>query len=449
MSEPLNAVVAGSKGFVEALDGPLRMRLGAAPTVVQDPAGALLACAGAGALLVIEYVGSDWLGTVKNLRSLCERSQLPIVVAIPGARMGELADLQRAGVDEAVRWDARVDPVVWAVDRVLSARPRSMTPPPVAGAAISTETGFEIYEVPAPAIAAGGQPGASSALAAPAPPASPVPAPSALPAPLEVEGLLAAALAGMEPADEALLGVTERVLAQLTELERRALSEALPVDGAALRATAALRWRIAAVLEHARSAGSAPDADAARALPAEIDAALGALKALAGAAPADALRGIEAARNALVREAIQLTETIASAGATAVLPEAPASAKAPAARVLSNEREDTAPRRHVALWVALGVALSIAGAYHARKLLRPRLVPRASIANAPANTVGMAHREGKVLSAVPGKSVDPLELERFKAAEQAKGNVVKEVSPGTWLVMPAAQPAPSAPGGSP
>src|SRR6266496_6683133 len=77
------------------------------------------------------------------------------------------------------------------------------------------------------------------------------------------------------------LGVTERVLAQLTELERRALSEALPVDGAALRATAALRWRIAAVLEHARSAGSAPDADAARALPAEIDAALGALKALA------------------------------------------------------------------------------------------------------------------------------------------------------------------------
>ncbi len=220
------------------------------------------------------------------------------------------------------------------------------------------------------------------------------------------------------------------------------------MDGAALRATAALRWRIAAVLEHARSAGSAPDADAARALPADIDAALGALKALAGAAPADALRGIEAARNALVKEAIQLTETIAGARGTVPPAQAPAAAKAPSARVLSNERDEAAPRRPLALWVVFGIALALAGAYHGRKLLSPPPTPRASFANAPANTIGQARGGGKVMSVLPGHSVDPTELERFRSNEQAKGNVVKEVGPGTWIVLPAGG-EPRAPGGSP
>jgi hypothetical protein len=39
-------------------------------------------------------------------------------------------------------------------------------------------------------------------------------------------------------------------------------------------------------------------------------------------------------------------------------------------------------------------------------------------------------------TALRGKAIDGAELERFKAAEKAKGNVVKEVAPGTYRVLP-------------
>ena len=38
--------------------------------------------------------------------------------------------------------------------------------------------------------------------------------------------------------------------------------------------------------------------------------------------------------------------------------------------------------------------------------------------------------------ASPGKPIDPAEVERFKAQEQAKGNRVIEAAQGVWIVIP-------------
>ncbi len=97
MSETLSAVVAGSKGFVDAVQGHLKMRFGTPPLVARDPAEALRACADKGGLLVLEYAGSPWLEAVKNLRGACGDAALSIVAAVPLAQAADVRPLQRAG----------------------------------------------------------------------------------------------------------------------------------------------------------------------------------------------------------------------------------------------------------------------------------------------------------------------------------------------------------------
>jgi len=133
MSETLSAVVAGSKGFVDAVQGHLKLRFGAAPRVASDPAETLRVCADGGGLLVLEYAGSPWLEAVKSLRGACGDAALSIVAAVPLAQAADVQPLQRAGVDEVVSWQGRVDPVMWAVDRIVgrqSARPAGPLPVP-------------------------------------------------------------------------------------------------------------------------------------------------------------------------------------------------------------------------------------------------------------------------------------------------------------------------------
>jgi hypothetical protein len=429
MSERLQAVVAGSKAFVDALGAHLRVRLGAAPLQALTPVEAMKACTGERGLLVLEYGGPDWLEAVKKLRTARDRAALPIVAAVPSSRMAELGALQRAGVDETVRWDARVDPVLWAVDRVFAERPCA------AGQRAGVRSGqpragVEIREAAAPDdpfAAAGALP----------------PLLAELPPDEEVVKLLRAALAHEASPDEAWRPFTERVAAQLGDMERVALSGApFPLDAAPLRAAACLRWRMAAVLERARATGSPPAPEITGALPVEADAALSALKALAQAAGAELQPGIEAARNALVKEAIGFTDAIAAALAPAE--ERRAAAGRPAersvARVITNERagETEARRRPVALFVALAVVVAIAAGYHANRLYRRPGPPRAHFAGAPANTIGSDQGGLKVFSVLPGRKIDSGELEQLRAAERAKGNVVKEIGPGTYVIKPEA-----------
>jgi hypothetical protein len=432
MQEQVQAVVAGSKAFVDALDAHLRLRLGAAPLLARSPVEAMEACTGEGGLLILEYGGPDWLEAVKSLRTVRDRAALPIVAAVPFSRMAELGALQRAGVDEAVRWDARVDPVLWAVDRLVAARRRGGAPRAsardAARAAAGPGVAVEIREAPIDCAEAA----VADAL---------VPLPSELPSGEEVAKLLRAALAREASPDEAWRPLTERVASQLGDLERVALSGApFPLDAAPLRMAACLRWRIAAVMESARATGSPPDAEIASALPIEVDAVLAALKALAEAAGAELQPGIEAARNALVREAIGFTDAIAVALVPAEgQPAATLVERRPAARVITNESTEATPqqRRPAALWIALAVVLVIALGYHANRLYHRPPPPRASFPGAPANTAGMARGETKFFTVLPGKAVDPAELERFRSAERARGNVVEEVGPGHYVSRPA------------
>jgi hypothetical protein len=46
-----------------------------------------------------------------------------------------------------------------------------------------------------------------------------------------------------------------------------------------------------------------------------------------------------------------------------------------------------------------------------------------------------------VFTTLPGKPIDAAELERFKAAEKAKGNVVKEIAPSCARVPPSGGPS--------
>ncbi|MFL5433581.1 MAG: hypothetical protein ACJ784_03620, partial [Myxococcales bacterium] len=125
MPQPLNAVIAGSKSFVEAVQPQLQLRLGAAPEVATDPAAALQACARRGGLLVFEHGAPEWAEALRSLRG----RQGPVAVAVIAA----VADLASAaqpleGVDEVVPWQGRPDPVMWAVERIV-ARARGVAAP--------------------------------------------------------------------------------------------------------------------------------------------------------------------------------------------------------------------------------------------------------------------------------------------------------------------------------
>jgi hypothetical protein len=92
------------------------------------------------------------------------------------------------------------------------------------------------------------------------------------------------------------------------------------------------------------------------------------------------------------------------------------------------------------MWVAAALVVVGGVAYHVHRHLTHELPPSA-VPHAPAHTAVAVRGTGKYLSATPGHPVDARELERFKAVEESKGNVVLEVAPGTWMVVPAAEAA--------
>jgi hypothetical protein len=462
MSEPLSAVVAGSKGFVDAMGAHLKMRFGAAPRVARDAGEALAACGDKGGLLVLEYAGSSWLEAVRELRGLPGReSALSIVAAVGPAQATDVQPLKLAGVDEVVSWQGRVDPVVWAVDRIMGrsrGRQVSAAPPKLAPAPDEeADNGLDRREIAVDE---------SSAVSAPVRPVVPIaaakqvalevpalPWPGAVPSAAAAEALLLSVVAGRADAaaDASHLATAERVLAAASELEQAALSGGdVPIDPVFLRSLASLRLRLDLALSSVPAAGCVFDQATAEQLLADVDGVLAQVKALAPSAPPGVMPALDPTRLAIVDGGVQLAGALSQLVPEGV-PEAavPKVEKKPTARVLSNEKgEDKVPARRIALWVVLALALAGAAAFHANHYLRP---PKPSgpghLAGSPAGSLAARGPGQSLFIMSPGGRFDQAELEKFKAEQELKGNTVQQVAPGTLVVVPGAAAAAEKGGG--
>jgi hypothetical protein len=462
MSEPLSAVVAGSKGFVDAMGAHLKMRFGAAPQVARDAHEALAACGDKGGLLVLEYGGGPWLEAVRDLRGLPGRgSALSIVAAVGPAQAADVQPLKLAGVDEVVSWQGRVDPVVWAVDRIMGrSRGRQVSdavpkPPPVRGG--TAENGSELGESPAaPAL----RTPVPTSFGAPLPAANQVamevpdvPWPGAVPSAAAGEALLLSVAAGRAGGDAIHLAAAERVLSGASEFERAALSGGdVPIDPVFLRSAAALRLRLDLALSSVPAAGCAVDQAAAQQLLADVDCVLAQVKALGPSAPPGVMPALDSTRLAIVDGGVLLAGALSQ-----FVPEGEARpaafavpSKAPGSRVLSNEREEPAPRRNLALWIFFALAIAGATGSQVIRYLHPtRPSGPASHPGTPSGSMAARGPEQTLFVTAPQGGFSPGEVEKFRASEEAKGNAVKEVAPGTLLVIPGGVPGRAVKGSTP
>ena len=280
-------------------------------------------------------------------------------------------------------------------------------------------------------------------------PIEPPPPPRALPAwpadslpsATEAEYAVRAVLAGSAGALDPTL--TSRLSAELTEIERAAFGGA-DETARPVRAAAALRWRLGAAVITAPERGPV-DADAVAQLLADADAVLGALKDSTQDAPpelADAVAGI---RKSLVADAISLQNAVTRLGAPDLLVPTPAVPKPVEARVLSVVSGDLAEehdhhRSGTGMWVLLALALVAGASYHAYAWYsRPRASPPAE--GMPAGTTATPDRGGRTLVVTrDGKPLPGEELEKFRAAQRAKGKRVREFARGIYAVEPEESP---------
>ncbi len=260
----------------------------------------------------------------------------------------------------------------------------------------------------------------------------------------DAEGVLAGALSGFLPEVVALRAQVERVLPALSAPERDALrGAAVPVDPSALCRAAGLRFQLSLALASAPEGERTVDAAAVRAILAGIDAVLAELKRLeAGVQPA-ARGAIGDIRRALVKEAIDFTETVhrvSSSEAPAAAP--PRTRAAPVARILSNKavgHPDVAAARaprQAGKWIALAVVLLLGGAYHGwRYAKRPKLL---AVPGAPPGMIAAPEGPGgaRLLISESGAPPNPEKLAQFKQQEELKGRLVQEAGPGMILVLP-------------
>jgi hypothetical protein len=285
-------------------------------------------------------------------------------------------------------------------------------------------------------------------LAAPAFTAGAGPWPANVPGTAEAADALARGFAGLFDPPGSPLAVVADVVNALSALERAVLAgEGVAVDAGPIRRAAVMRVRVAAALASAPAGGGDVDPAAVGALLAEIDALLSDVGALAAGAAPEVQPSLEAIRNALVKEAIDLSEVaqrLAPAGEASAQQQA-RTPRAPQARVLSmSAAEDEAkPARRPWMWVALAVSLTIAGAFHGWNWYQRRAALAARPAGVPAGLTEVPLPPGapRVLRPVSAdEQPDPAELEKLKALEEAKGNAVQEID-GTVLIVPGAVPA--------
>ena len=476
MSGPTEVVIAGTKPFALALFAPVTERAGSRPRIAPEPAAALTLCVQSTDLLVVEYE-PRWLPALTKLR--LERPALRVVAALPRGQEGAALALGPLSID-AVPWDGQALSVMPAIMRALSgARSAPTTAPVEAAASRAADRHAPIVadaEAPralaaAPSIpAAPAEPaataapgatfdlfkdlGATAAAPYPAslaaitslPPPSPTGAawPATGPSAAEAELALRSLLSGQVDSSP-LRTVIEQTVAGLSGLERDAFSGVVPVDAELIRHAAVLRLRAAAALATRPAPGTPVDSAAIAELLSEIDGVLHQVKALLDGATPEVKVQLEAIRNALVREAVDFSEACHEIG-TAELPLAPAriTGRAAAARVLSShvglDTEDRPGerRRRTAPVVTLVIILLLGGGYHAWNFYTaPPKLPPPTYEGAPAGTMAVQNGKSFFLITLPGKTVNAAEMETYKQREARRGNQVREVTRGTWIIEPA------------
>jgi hypothetical protein len=103
-------------------------------------------------------------------------------------------------------------------------------------------------------------------------------------------------------------------------------------------------------------------------------------------------------------------------------------------------------RRRLGPLVTLVVVLVLGAGYHLwNAYMAPPPQVAATYEGAPSGTMAVQSGNTYSLVATPGKSVNAAELESFKRREALRGNQVREVAPGTWVI----EPASAGPGGAP
>jgi hypothetical protein len=481
----IDAVLAGSQVFTDALGLRVGSRLGSPPRVADDPHQAFSLCAERGGLLVMEYGGPEWIPVVRDLRSLCGEG-IAVVVAVAPSRSAAVAGLQHAGADEVVEWDGRADAVAWAVERLLVARgERLATPVPVPAAPPVAVTNFgtgptilgpesppvlqRATSGPGPAPARPVAPAAAFTIREAPPAAGPAPgAPPAWPAGVpggpEAEQLLATALASGAAIEGEEAEVARRVLAGLTAGERDALRDAATTEGhQLLRRSAGLRLRVALALARPPAPGSPYDEAAVHSLLAELDSELQALTSAGQEERRPELQlALDTVRGALVTEALQLTDVVQKiAPAGQPVPAAPALAARPAVgqlttRLLSMQKGEQVRRPvPVGSLVFLVLVLAAAVGYHVNERLNRPVAPTFHYPGAPHDTVAAPGRPGEPVVIVKqrGRVFDAEEVERLRAQEELRGRTVQQLAPGTLVVLPAkpkdARPSAGTQGGTP
>jgi hypothetical protein len=456
MASSTQAVVAGSRTFALALFAPLTERMGSRPRIAPEPQQALAICAGSPGILIVEY-GPPWLPVLQQL--LRPAGGQRVIAALPRGQEGAAIELAPLGV-ELVPWDGQPGPVLAALERLL-AGPSGPAAGPVAApgappASTSARDLGDLFSGLGPRAGLG-EPGSTAPAASATatvpwqPPAAPPPAawPGAVPGEDEAEVALVLALRGTLRPEAPLAALAAQTLASLSDLERRALGGAnLPFDVKPVCRAAVMRLRTAAALASVPKPPARVDWPALQALLAELDGVLAQVNPLAAEAPKELQGPLEAIRNGLVHEAVDFSEAaqgLEAAGEPApeALPERPAARPAAATRVLSvgvaQEEAPEARRRRIGPLVALVLLVALGLTYHAWQYLTTAPpVPPPTLGGAPSQTYAFRNENGQFLIALGSKPVDPGELQRFIEQEKKKGNAVRQVAPGRWIVEPEA-----------
>jgi hypothetical protein len=252
-------------------------------------------------------------------------------------------------------------------------------------------------------------------------------------------------MAGAADPQRPLHAQAERTLQSLSALERAVLAgEPQVVDAGPVQRAAVMRLRVADALASVPPPGGAVDGAALSGVLGEIDALLSEVNGIAAAAPEELKEPLDAVRNALVSEAIDFSEVaqrVAGAGAAAAA-VARAAPRAPQARVLSIQGaaavESSGRGRRIVMAVLLAAAVLLAGLYHGfgwyRRVQAHRPTP--GLPSGMMDKGGPAKGARMLIPSNASTTIDPAELARFKATEEAKGNQVIDTGGGPVLVVP-------------
>ncbi|MBF5042256.1 hypothetical protein FGE12_07590 [Aggregicoccus sp. 17bor-14] len=253
-------------------------------------------------------------------------------------------------------------------------------------------------------------------------------------------------LRGEVAAPAAAATVVRQLRSALTAIDEDALrGDALSFDPAPLRAALGTQLRLALALEHTARAG-VPEPEALNVLLAQVDGALDPLRGYEGKATPEVLARVSAVRDALVRDAVALSE-VRVKGVPAAQPAAQpagfasksnAAAAQGAGKVVLFSRADGARQRKQKVALAVLGAVLITGAgLQLWEMRGSGAPPYQSVPGAPAG-LGLLQTEGarRIVRTQDGRAPSP-ELRAWLHAQEQQGLRVVPMSPSTFLLEPA------------